>query len=50
LEHSDEAEHVARRGWEWIRDHFLMPRLLRDELQLLGSLTKGNSGDGGPPA
>ena len=50
LEHSDEAEHVARRGWEWIRDRFLMPRLLRDELQLLGSLTKGNSGDGGPAA
>ena len=48
LEHSDEAEHVAHRGWEWIRDRFLMPRLLRDELQLLSSLTKGNSGNGGP--
>jgi trehalose synthase len=50
LEDSDAAEHVARRGWEWIRDRFLMPRLLRDELQLLGSLTKGDSGNGGPPA
>jgi trehalose synthase len=47
LEDSDEAEHVARRGWEWVRDRFLMPRLLRDELQLLSSLTKGNNGDGG---
>jgi trehalose synthase len=38
LEHSDEAEHVARRGWEHVRDQFLMPRLLRDELEILRSL------------
>jgi trehalose synthase len=50
LEDSNEAEHVARRGWEWIRDRFLMPRLLRDELQLLGSLTKGNGGSERSPA
>lgn len=38
LTHSDEAEAIARRGWEKIRDNFLMPRLLLDELKLLHSL------------
>jgi trehalose synthase len=28
LTHSDEAEAVARRGWERVRTHFLIPRLL----------------------
>jgi trehalose synthase len=38
LAHSDEAESIARRGWERIRDNFLMPRLLLDELKLVQSL------------
>ncbi len=38
LTHSDEAESVARKGWEKVRDNFLMPRLLRDELNLLQSI------------
>ncbi len=38
LTHSEEAEAIARRGWERIRDNFLMPRLLLDELKLVQSL------------
>ncbi len=38
LTHSAEAELVARRGWERVRDNFLMTRLLRDELRLIKSL------------
>lgn len=38
LTHSEESEEIARRGWERVRDDFLMPRLLRDELKMLHSL------------
>lgn len=38
LTHSEEAERIARRGWERVRDNFLMPRLLFDELRLVRSL------------
>lgn len=38
LVHSDDAEAIARRGWERVRDRFLMPRLLLDELKLIQSL------------
>ncbi len=38
LTHSDEAAAIARRGRERVREHFLMPRLLRDELRLVDSL------------
>lgn len=38
LTHSDEAESVARKGWGRVRDSFLMPRLLRDELKLVQSI------------
>ena len=37
LIHSDQAESVARRGWERVRDNFLMPRLLLDHLKLVQS-------------
>jgi trehalose synthase len=33
-----EAESIARCGWHRVRDHFLMPRLLLDELRLVESL------------
>jgi trehalose synthase len=39
LTHSEESDEIARRGGEYVREHFLIPRLLRDELQLLESLT-----------
>jgi trehalose synthase len=38
LTHSDEAEEIARLGWAHVRDQFLTPRLLRDELRLVQSL------------
>lgn len=38
LNHSQEAEAIARAGWERVRDRFLMPRLLLDELKLVQSL------------
>ncbi len=37
LTHSDEAETIARRGWERVRDNFLTPRLLLNELKLVES-------------
>lgn len=37
LTHSDEAEAIARKGWERVREPFLMPRLLLDELKLVQS-------------
>jgi trehalose synthase len=37
LAHSDDAESIARRGWERVRDNFLMPRLLLDQLKLVQS-------------
>jgi len=44
LTHSGEAEEIARRGWLRVRERFLMPRLLLDELQLLRSLAGGTKG------
>ena len=38
LTHPEEAEAIARRGWERIHNRFLMPRLLLDELKLIQSL------------
>ncbi len=38
LEHSDIAHELGQRGKEHIRQNFLMPRLLRDELSLIKSL------------
>jgi len=38
LLHSNEAEAIARLGWERVRDRFLIPRLLLDELRLVRSL------------
>ena len=38
LTHLEESETIARRGWERVRDRFLMPRLLLDELKLVKSL------------
>jgi trehalose synthase len=38
LTHSEEAESIARKGWERVRDNFLMPRLVLDELKLVQSL------------
>jgi trehalose synthase len=38
LLHTDEAEAIARRGWEHVREGFLLPRLLRDELRFLREL------------
>ena len=41
LEHRDDAEELGREGKEHIRHHFLMPRLLRDELRLVKTLIEG---------
>jgi len=38
LTHPEEAEAIARRGWDRVHEQFLMPRLLLDELKLLQSL------------
>ena len=38
LTHPEEAETIARKGWELIRRQFLTPRLLLDELKLLRSV------------
>ena len=38
LTHPEQAEAIARKGWQRIRDHFLTPRLLLDELKLLQSV------------
>ena len=40
--HSQEAEEIARRGWENVRRRFLTPRLLVDQLTLLHSLMRGS--------
>jgi trehalose synthase len=40
LTHSDEADQIARLGWAHVRDQFLTPRLLRDELRLVQSLVE----------
>jgi trehalose synthase len=40
LEHPDEAAEFGREGKEWIRRQFLLPRLIRDELQLVRDLVK----------
>jgi len=38
LEHPDIASELGHRGREHIRENFLMPRLLRDELALIKEL------------
>ncbi len=38
LANPSEAESIARSGWERVRDNFLMPRLLLDELKLVNSV------------
>lgn len=38
LEHPDIAHELGQKGREHIRENFLMPRLLRDELALIKSL------------
>jgi trehalose synthase len=38
LSHPDEAREIARRGKERVRESFLTPRLLRDELRLVEAL------------
>lgn len=38
--HPQEAEQVARSGWERVKNRFLMPRLLLDEFRLLASLVR----------
>ena len=41
VEHPHIAEELGKEGKEHIRQHFLMPRLLRDELQLVKTLIDG---------
>lgn len=41
LQHPDIAAELGKEGKEHIRQHFLMPRLLRDELQLVKTLIDG---------
>ena len=38
LSHSEESDEIAHRGWERIRERFLITRLLIDELKLIRSL------------
>ena len=38
LDHPDEAREMARRGYERVRKHFLIPRYLADTLHLLKSM------------
>jgi trehalose synthase len=47
LTHPEEAESIARRGWQRIRDRFLTPRLLLDELKLLQSVVGSAKRAGG---
>ncbi len=42
LTHSEEAEEIARRGWERVKDRFLMTNLLKEELKLLRSVLDRN--------
>lgn len=35
------ARHQGEQGREWVQEHFLLPRMLRDELQLLHRLASG---------
>jgi trehalose synthase len=41
------AESIARRGWERVRDRYLMPRLLLDELKLVRSLIRSGRASSG---
>lgn len=38
LRHPQEAKEMGQRGREWVRQNYLIPRLIRDELSLLASL------------
>jgi trehalose synthase len=39
LQDDELAEHLGRCGRERVREHFLLPRLLMEELRLLASLS-----------
>jgi trehalose synthase len=41
LEHPDTATVLAERGREYVREHFLIPRLIADELNLITALRLG---------
>lgn len=41
LHETDEASGLAERGRERVREHFLLPRLLLNELSLMGSVVEG---------
>ena len=43
LTHSDESDAIARKGWERVRDNFLIPRLVRDHLRLVRSVLNTGS-------
>ena len=43
LEHETERVALGATGRERVRTHFLMPRLLRDELRLIHGLLNGTS-------
>lgn len=34
VEHTDEAQHIGKRGHETVRKHYLLPRLVADDLRL----------------
>ena len=38
LSHPQEAQETARRGKEYVREHFLTPRLVRDDLRIFSQL------------
>jgi len=40
LEHPEEAEAIGARGREVVHEHFLLPRLIADELRLYRTLLK----------
>ena len=46
LENETERVALGSTGREWVRTHFLLPRLLRDELRLLDHLLNGAGGAG----
>jgi trehalose synthase len=49
MQNPDEAGEMGKRGRERVRQEFLLPRLVRDELRLLRALVKGAAVAGAPP-
>ena len=47
LENTERKNDLARKGQQWVKEHFLLPRLLLDHLSLMVGLEKDR---GGPPA